>query len=110
MSIDNFFFVYPGVRDEGKGRWQREQYKTYEEMLADGAEVPPNQVFLAHGAHYLIDDQFYFPDPEDARWFWERGYKEMLFEDEHEPDHMDLWIDDEHVGSRVLGKEVGKDA
>ncbi len=73
--------------------------------MGDKHGCPDNQVSLAHscctvdGLTYgsLTDEQFYFEDAEDARWFYREGYKRMLYEGEERPDCMTLWIDGQEV-------------
>jgi hypothetical protein len=52
---------------------------------------------VAHGdcgdAYAVIDEQFYFEDAEDARWFYREAYKRMLYEGEERPECMNLFID-----------------
>lgn len=69
-------------------------------------DCPDHQVFLAHsgrtddnGITYdsLVDEQYYFENPEDARWFYRDGYKGMLHQGEERPDTMNLWIDGQEV-------------
>ena len=61
---------------------------------AEAPTATPHQVLLAH--QQLIDEQYFFEDPKDARWFWTDGYKERLYLDnEGAPmpyDRMALWI------------------
>jgi len=49
----------------------------------------------------------YFEDPEDARWFFDEGYKRMLWKGERYPDSMTLWVDGQEVDNRVFGSEGG---
>ena len=98
MSIDNFIRVPTGVRNDKSIGYRK--YKSWSDMLtSEKSDVPKHQVFLAHGANVLIDEQYYFEDPEDARWFWNEGYHGRLFLlDEEEGlsagyDRMSLWID-----------------
>ena len=56
-----------------------------------------HQVFLTHGS-VLIDEQYFFEDEADARWFWGEGYKERLYlvgegPETHGHDLMQHWID-----------------
>jgi hypothetical protein len=71
-------------------------------------QMTPHQVFYAHGGAYLVDEQFYFEDAEDARWYYDKGWKHDRFVrvpgptdsgpgDEIEPDRMNLWIDNQEV-------------
>jgi hypothetical protein len=68
-------------------------------MMVCSMACTPHQVFLAHGvcgdALVLIDEQYFFEDPEDARWSYTEGYKRMLYKGEKRPDRMHLWINGE---------------
>lgn len=98
MSIDNYIWAPAGVR--GNQNIEYRKYKSWSDLIAsEKAKVPRNQVFLAHGANILIDEQYFFEDPEDAQWFWNEGYQERLFLLDEEDgvlagyDHMYVWID-----------------
>src|SRR5216684_9278647 len=63
MSIDNFFWVPSGIRnrnDDTKNKFLR----------IETSKATPHQVFLAHGGNSLVDEQYFFEDAKDARWFW----------------------------------------
>jgi hypothetical protein len=100
MSIDNFIWVPGGTRNGADYR----RYKSWSDMVAgESATVPGHQVFLAH--QHPIDEQYFFEDSDDARWFWAEGYKACLFlEDGSETpmscDRMALWIGGENFASR----------
>lgn len=97
MSIDHVFYVPAGFRNlEPKGTFGEHK----DCMHAHQHAWTPHQVFFAHGANFLIDEQYTFEDPEDARWFFDEGYKRMLYEGEPEPDRMALWINDEEADHR----------
>jgi len=105
MSIDNFIWVPTSVRNDKRIGYRK--YKSWSDMLtSEKSNVPKHQVFLAHGANILIDEQYFFEDPEDTRWFWGEGYNERMFLlDEEEGlsagyDCMSLWIDGTLVAER----------
>ncbi len=108
MSIDHHFYVPSGMRDSETRVFSEFKYGTLGELRNAGHPHADHQVFLAHGATentiIAIDEQFYFEDAEDARWFFNEGYKRMLYEGEAAPDRMALWIDGKEAG------EVGYDA
>jgi hypothetical protein len=103
MSIDNHYYVAAGMRNS------KTRYYNLGAMGDAGHPATNHQVFLAHGVVELsdgtsgiclIDDQYYFEDPEDARWFFAEGYKRMLYEGEKYPDRMALWIDGHEADKR----------
>ena len=96
MSIDSYWHVPTGDRTGEK--WREFQ----------PGETPDSQhrVFLAHGANYLIDEQFFFDKAEDARWFFDEGYRGRLYEGEEAPDRMHLVIDGEVVDSIVASQST----
>ena len=62
-------------------------------------------MFLAHGGNPLCEEQYFFEDEADARWFWKEGYKERLYLIGDGPatrgyDGMTLWINDRLEGER----------
>jgi hypothetical protein len=97
MSIDHRFYVPAGMRDSDTRKFSEFKYSSLGELKNAGHPYTDHQVFLAHGATQntiiAIDEQFYFEDAEDARWFFNEGYKRMLYESEAAPDRMALWID-----------------
>ena len=111
MSIDNCIFVPAGARNKKQGDrgygWTK--YKSVREM-PDGQKTA-HQVFLAH--QHLIDEQYFFEAPEDARWFWDEGYKGTLIQNDEAAspgfgkpmgfDRMALWICGEQVAGRGYG-------
>ena len=97
MSIDNFFWVPSGIRnrnDDTKNNF----------LKTETPKATSHQVFIAHGGNSLVDEQYFFEDAKDARWFWKQGYKTRLFLDnENNPnpyDRMALWIDGLEVATR----------
>jgi hypothetical protein len=104
MSIDNFVWVPAGIRNDKNIGFRK--YKSWAEMnTAEAAKDTPHQAFLAHGK-VLIDEQYFFEDPEDARWFWTAGYKRrLLLNDSLSLYHMALWIDDKQVATRYEENE-----
>jgi hypothetical protein len=66
-------------------------------ILNDRARMP-HQVRFDHGdcgdAYALIDEQYFFEDAEDARWFYREGHRRMLYEGEERPERLVLWVDD----------------
>jgi hypothetical protein len=102
MSIDNYTWVPAGARHTYKDD-QGRTWTTYksDRQMPDSLKTP-HQVFLAHES---LDEQYFFEDPDDARWFWIQGYKGSLFLDQDEKtvilySRMALWIDDVEVDSR----------
>ena len=103
MSIDNFIWVPAGARIDKNITYNK--FKSQAEMLAyDGLADTPHQVLLAQGANVLVDEQYFFEDVDDARWFWVEGYRAQLYLNaEGTPvpyDRMALWIDDEEIARR----------
>jgi hypothetical protein len=101
VSIDHHIHVAAGLRDGIKdGGTTR--------YPGPGFATTPHQVFLAQAAPFLIDEQFYFEDPLDARWFFNEGWKNWLYEYEDEQfvrcgcDRMALWIGGDLVDERGL--------
>jgi hypothetical protein len=113
MGIDHHYYISAGMRESRKRRFDDCRDREAIEILTKHG-VPKHQVFLAHGgseaACYLIDEQFYFEDPEDARWFFREGYKRMLFSDEVAIDRMALWIDGKEAGKRTTKITIRKRA
>lgn len=104
-SIDNFIWVPAGIRNDKNIGFRK--YKSWAEMnAAEAAMDTPQQAFLAHG-QVLIDEQYFFEDPGDARWFWTDGYTARLYLDHQRApmayDRMALWIDGEEVATRGHG-------
>jgi hypothetical protein len=102
MSLDHFIWVPTGARNDENLRYQH--YYRYAELAArhNGSR---HQVFLVHGAPCLIDEQYFFEDPADAQWFWDKGYQERLYlvdegSGSYGYDRMSLWIADKEVASR----------
>ena len=97
MSLDHHFYVPAGIRDSETRRFGEFKYRSLGELRNAGHPPTDHQVFLAHSGAgdtaILIDEQFYFEDPEGARWFYREGYKRMLYEGEEHPDRMSLFID-----------------
>ena len=103
MSIDNFIWAPAGVRNSGGNPYRK--YKSWETMIAvESLAATPHQVFLAHGGHILVDEQYFFESADDARWFWNKGYEERLCVNDEGAsmsyDRMALWIDGKQVDSR----------
>jgi hypothetical protein len=108
--MDHDFYVPSGMRNSETRKFSEFKYHSLRELRDAGHPHTDHQVFLAHGACDVdgdgvldtvsgTDEQFYFEDPEDARWYYREGYKRMLYKGEAAPDRMALWID---------GKEAGK--
>lgn len=98
MSIDHHFYVPGGMRDSETRRFSEFKYSSLGELRDAGHPHTDHQVFLAHGGGILIDEQFYFEDAEDARWFFGGGYERVLYEEEEKPDRMALCIDGKEAG------------
>jgi hypothetical protein len=101
MSIDHHFYVPAGMRNSETRKVSEFKYRSLRELKNAGHPHAAHQVFLAHGAcdtdgdgvletMALIDEQYHFEDAEDARWFFDEGYKGMLYEGEPTPDRMAL--------------------
>jgi hypothetical protein len=102
-----------GFRNDPSGRFTHRRYDSMGEMRRAGHPPTDHQVFLAHGGIVLVDEQFVFADPEDARWFCEEGYRRMLYlrepeftgalhraqgdEPNYGIDRMHLWINGKEV-------------
>jgi hypothetical protein len=91
MSIDHHFYVAAGMRSSETRRFSEFKYNNLGELRDAGHPPTDHQVFMAHGG-CGIDEQFYFEDAEDARWFYREGHKRMLYEGEEQPDRMSLLI------------------
>jgi hypothetical protein len=105
MSIDSRIFVPAGARnrkhDDPEYPPTKIKYKAGDQM--PDSQKTTHQVFLAH--QHLIDEQYFFEDADDARWFWVEGYKGCLFLDRDGKtvmsyDRMALWIDGEEIEKR----------
>jgi hypothetical protein len=113
--MDNHFYVPAGMRNSETRVFSEFKYYSLGAMEDAGHPATKHQVFLAHGgvengdgtvSSCLIDEQFYFEDTKDARWFWAEGYREMLFEREKYPDRMTLWIDGQEADNRGYDKPI----
>jgi hypothetical protein len=51
------------------------------------------QVLLSHGGNIMVDEQYFFENETDARWFINGGFRTQLYENETAPDHLELLID-----------------
>jgi hypothetical protein len=113
MSIDIYFWASAGTRAD-KSIGYRKYYSCEAMLTSEKVKVPKHQVFLAHGANFAIEEQYFFEDPQDARWFWEEGYRYRLFlldEDEGESagyDRMTLWIEGTLVAERDTPGAYGR--
>jgi hypothetical protein len=101
MSIDNFIWAPAGIRSNNNIGFRK--YRSWAEMCkAEAPTAIPHQAFLAH--KLLVDEQYFFEDPEDARWFWTDSYKQRLYLDDRGApmpyDRMALWIGGEEVATR----------
>jgi hypothetical protein len=113
MSIDIYFWACAGIRDDKDIDYRK--YYSWEEMLiSEKQKIPGHQVFLAHGANFAIDEQYFFEDPRDARWFWDEEYRYRLFlMDENEGvsagyDRMALWIEGSPAAKRDTPGAYGR--
>jgi hypothetical protein len=113
--IDHHFYVPAGMRNSETRLFSEFKYYSLGAMKDAGHPATKHQVFLAHGcvengdgtlSGCLVDEQFYFEDVGDARWFWTEGYKRMLYEGEKYPDRMALWIDDHEAENRGYDKPI----
>jgi hypothetical protein len=99
MSIDSFFFVPRGTRNQPLGERSYKKYKRYSEFVAAHGDDFTHQVYWLAGG--WIDEQYFFEEAEDARWFYGKGWKSRDFLDGdgfpygHAPTA--LWIDDQEV-------------
>jgi len=101
MSIDNFIWVPTGTRNNRDGGDTK--YKSGD--LGSAVNYTGHQVSLTHGTSVLIDERYLFQDDTDARWFWDEGYKERLFEagrngETHGYERMTLWLNGEFEADR----------
>jgi hypothetical protein len=105
MSIDSRIFVPAGARnrknDDPEYPLTKIKYKAGDQMPE--SQMTPHQVFLAH--QHLIDEQYFFEDADDARWFWVEGYKRCLYLDKDGEtvmpyERMALWINGEQIDER----------
>ena len=85
MSLDNSYWVPAGARSRRK--WTK--YNNGEKM----PHQSKHQVHLAYG----IDTQFLFEDADDARWFWNEGYKLVV----NKFDSITLWIDGKEIETKL---------
>ena len=73
-------------------------------IAVESPTATPHQVLLAYGGYILVDEQYFFESVDDARWFWNKGYEELLCVDDEGAsmsfDRMALWIDGKQVDSR----------
>ena len=102
MSVDNYTWVPAGARHTYKSDRGR-TWPTYKSPaeLSDNLKSR-HQVYIAHES---LDEQYFFEDADDARWFWIEGYRGSLFLDSDEKtvrpySQMALWIDDVEIDSR----------
>ena len=105
MSIDNRYYVPAGAKSNPTG-YPRTKYKCGDRMLEE--QLTKHQVFYAHGG-FLIDEQYFFESADDARWYFEEGYKRDLLQTdgipekgippsrEWGPSELHLWIDGEEI-------------
>lgn len=69
-SIDNRIWVPAGARNYRNLRYTK--YRCSDVMPLE--KYTRHQVFLAHRGTLLIDEQYFFEDEAEARWFWKEGY------------------------------------
>lgn len=100
MSIDSFFYVPAGTRNLPLGERRYLKYKSPSEYRAKHDYMPHQVAWVAGG---VIDEQYFFEDPQDARWFFTYGWKfRDVSHDSHDsggagiPPHA-LWIDGEEI-------------
>jgi hypothetical protein len=110
MSIDHHFYVPVGMRNSETRRFSDFKYSSLGELRDAGHLHSDHQVFLAHSGAgdvaILVDEQFYFEDAEDARWFYREGYKRMLYEGEKCPERLVLCVDDVEQAWQINGREM----
>jgi hypothetical protein len=102
MSIDNYTWVPAGARHTYKSDRGRTWTTCKSPAELSDNHKSRHQVYIAHES---LDEQYFFDDADDARWFWIEGYKGSLFLDQDEKtvipySRMALWIDGAEVDSR----------
>ena len=108
--MDHIYYVAAGMRNDPARKFTACRDDEARKILNERGGTP-HQVRLNHGATSStpggaldtmigIDEQYFFEDAEDARWFYREGYKQMLYDGEERPDRMSLFIDgqDKSVG------------
>jgi hypothetical protein len=107
MSIDHIIWVPAGARSDTNIGYSK--YYSWREVPE--GQKSRHQVFLAH--QHLIDEQYVFESAEDARWFWDEGYKERLYLDAQGTpmpyDRMTLWIDGKEAESRTYADSAAEE-
>ena len=96
MSIDSYFHVPAGTRNLPLGERRYCKHKTFADFAPHHGDCFPHQVKWVAGG--WIDEQYFFEDPGDARWFFVEGWRDrdFLLEDGVTPfDYSPtaLWID-----------------
>jgi hypothetical protein len=103
VSIDSRIFVPTGARnrkpDDPHYTLTKIKYKAGDSMPE--SQMTQHQVYLAH----MIDEQYFFEDTDDARWFWVEGYKRCLYLGEDGQtvmpyERMALWINGWEIDQR----------
>jgi hypothetical protein len=96
MSLDHIYYVAAGMRNDSARKFTACRDDEARKILNERGGTP-HQVRFDHGdcgdVYAVIDEQYFFEDAEDARWFYREGYKRMLYEGEESPDRMSLFID-----------------
>ena len=102
MSIDSYFYVPAGTRNLNPADRRYQKYKSWAEFEAawyTPTRKAPHQVYWLCGD--FIDEQYFFEDADDARWFYAKGWKlRDMLDDEDKPigaPPTGLWIDDEEI-------------
>jgi hypothetical protein len=94
--MDHIYYVAAGMRNDPARKFTACRDDEARKILNERGGTP-HRVRFDHGGVLdtviAIDEQFYFEDAEDARWFYREGYKQMLYDGEERPDRMSLFID-----------------
>jgi hypothetical protein len=100
VSIDSFFYVPAGTLNLPLGERRYLKYKSASEYRAKHDYTPHQVAWVAGG---VIDEQYFFEDPQDARWFFIYGWKfrDVSYDSRDSggagiPPHA-LWIDGEEI-------------
>jgi hypothetical protein len=99
MSTDSYFHVPAGMRNLPLGERRYCKHKTFVDFVAYHGDRFTHQVKWVAGG--WIDEQYFFEDAMDARWFFAEGWRSLDFEDApgvqvgYAPTA--LWIDGQEV-------------
>ena len=109
MSLDHIYYVAAGMRNDPARKFTACRDDEARKILNERARMP-HQVRFDHGdcgdVYALVDEEYFFEDAEDARWFYREGYKRMLYEGEECPARLVLWVDDVEQAWQINGREM----